>query len=728
MNNKRPSIRPDDAVRQADQAFRTGDLANARKFCELALAGSPDHFYALSLMGILAAQTGNRADAEMFLGRAAAANPKNPLAHSNFGNALLESNKFEAALQSYDLATGLNPAYAEAHNNRGLALQKLKKTDEAIDSFKRAIKIRSDYAEAHNNLGNALHDINSFAEAVESYDQAINIQPHYADAYNNRGLTFHALCDFDKAIRSYQQAIAIEPGHAEAVNNLGNALMEIGEIENAIAHYRKAIQINGEYAEAHNNLGIALLKSKKPESALACFTRALAIQYDYAEAYSNRGDALKELKLLDEAINSYERAVELKPDFSLAHSNLLFCMNYLHSVPQKSILEESTRWNDIHASRPLLKSVRHLNSRQIDKRLRIGYVSPDFRNHPVAHFIMPCLSNHDRENFEIFCYYTHYPNDETTGQLSKLADHWRLAKGKTDIQLADQIRSDGIDILVDLAGHTAHNRLLTFAEKPAPIAITYLGYPNTTGLAAIDYRITDGYANPPGQEELYSEKLLRLPHSLWCYHPPERMPPVSPLPALTNNFLTFGSFNNFNKIDDKCIKLWATIMREIPDSRLVFVTIPAGISGSRLAEKFVASGVSGTRLSFHGNLPGAEFRQLLQKIDITLDPVTVNGATSTCESLWMGVPVISLVGMRFLERAGLSILNAAGMPEFAVNSAEECVAFIKRIANDLPGLSKLRCAMREKISRSPLMNEALFTRNLESLYRSIWTDWCNSPR
>jgi predicted O-linked N-acetylglucosamine transferase (SPINDLY family) len=368
---------------------------------------------------------------------------------------------------------------------------------------------------------------------------------------------------------------------------------------------------------------------------------------------------------------------------------------------------------------------KHPNSRDPERRLKIGYVSGDFYRHAVAYFIEPVLAHHDKSRFEVYCYYNNTQHDDFTDRLIAYTDHWIPCKFLSDDQLAERIRADGIDILVDLSGHTSGNRMRVFARKPAPIQVTYLGYPGTSGLSAMDYRITDHCADPEQNEIYYSEKLLRLPDSLWCYRPSDDMPEVGPLPALRNGYITFGSLNNFNKINDQCIGLWADLLKAVPGSRLVMVTVPEGAAREQLLEKFLGLGVAAGRLDIFGKLPFREFHRMFRQIDISLDPVFVNGATTTCESLWMGVPVLSLAGGRFLSRAGLSILGAAGLPEFAPATREAYLGVAVRLADNIPALAQLHDGMRARIAVSPLCDEARFTRNFEHAFRDIWGKWCN---
>jgi predicted O-linked N-acetylglucosamine transferase (SPINDLY family) len=520
--------------------------------------------------------------------------------------------------------------------------------------------------------------------------------------------------------------LEINPGIPEAHSNLGNAIKDLGRFDDARDCYLRALAISPDYAEAHFNLGFSLENLGRLDDAVASYRQAIALNANFSDAHNNLGNVLKGQGHLDAALASFRRAFEIEPNFSMARSNALFALHYLPNQSKETILAEARRFGEYFEALCKPSWPRHTNDRTSDRCLKIGYVSGDFREHAVAYFIEPVLANHDKSQMEIFCYSNSSRTDAFTDRLMAEADHWQSCVIMSDDQLARRIRADGIDILVDLAGHSGCNRLLTFARKPAPIQITYLGYPGTSGLSAMDYRLTDRYTEPEDSDadQFYTEKLLHLPDSMWCYRPAEGMPEVSPLPALTNGYLTFGSFNDVNKVDADCVALWAKLLNSLPASRLLMATVPEGEMRNRLIWQFSEHGVAAGRIAFCGKLPPNQFRQMLQQVDITLDPVRVNGATTTCESLWLGVPVLTLVGERFLSRVGLSILSAAQLPDFAAATVEVYIRTATFLANNLKLFAEIRTGLREHLRTTPLLDQQRFARNVESVYREIWQHWC----
>ncbi len=428
---------------------------------------------------------------------------------------------------------------------------------------------------------------------------------------------------------------------------------------------------------------------------------------------------------LDEAIAACRQAVALNPDLAAAHSSLLLTL-YFHPVyDARSIAEEHRLWDRRHAE-PLRGPIQpHSNDRSPDRRLRIGYVSPDFRDHVVGRNVLPLFQHHDRGQFEIICYAHVLSPDAMTGDFQQHADCWRNTLGLSDEQVARQIREDQIDLLVDLTMHTANHRLLVFARKPAPVQVTFAAYPGSTGLSAMDYRLSDPYLDPPGMDEsVYSEQTVRLPHSFWCYEPFEgRKIPVNPLPALETGAVTFGCLNQFCKINDGILALWAGVLRQVENSRLLILA-PEGGHRQRTAERFGRQGVSPARIEFVPRQPHRAYLETYHRIDLGLDSFPYNGHTTSLDSLWMGVPVVTLVGNTPVSRAGWCQVSNLGLSELAGQTHEQFVHVAVELAKDLPRLHDLRSALRLKMQESPLMDALGFARSIESAYRWMWRQWC----
>ena len=678
------------AMQAALEHHRAGRLPEAGALYQQILQADPHHSDALHYLGVIASAEGRQRDAAELIGGALRIRPTRTM-HYNLGNALKALGELDGAAQSYRAALALKPDYAEALVNLGNVLQAQGKLDEAVENYRRALQINPGLADALVNLGNALRAQGRLEETAESYRRALALRPDLAETHFHLGLVSRAQGNLDEAVACYRKALALKP----------------------------------DYADACNNLGIALRAQGKPDEAIEQYRKALALKPDYAEAFSNLGGALKNQGKLDEAIGHYRQALALKPDFADAHSNLVFCMQFSSNYSMAELFAEHLRFAAQYEAplKPYWKA--YQNSPEPERRLKVGYVSADFYRHAVAFFIEPVLANHDKSRVEVYCYYNNTQQDELTERIAAYADHWVPCKVLSDDQLAERIRSDGIDILVDLSGHTAGNRLLVFARKPAPLQVIYLGYPGTSGLSAMDYRITDRHADPEGNEAYYSEKLIRLPGSLCCYRPTGDMPEVAPLPALKNGYVTFGSLNNFNKLNDRCLELWSVLLKAVPTARLLMLTVPEGTAREQLIEKFAGLGISASRLELHGKFPYREFHQMFGRVDIALDPFPVTGGTTTCETLWMGVPVIVLAGQRFISRVGYSFLSAAGLHDFAAHSPEDYIAVATRLADNIPLLAKIHDGLRARVAASPLTDAAAFTRNLENAYREIWSKWCN---
>lgn len=624
-----------------------------------------------------------------------------------------ESSFFDEARQAFHLA---NVAAARGH------------LEEAVGHYERSLSLREDVA-ARNNLGNALAALGWADQAATHYERVLALRPEHGSAHNNLGLILLQRGGLAEAAAHFQKAISLQPDNADAHNNLGLTLQRQGRADEALALYQQVLTLRSENVSAHSNLGLILLQRGRLAEAVAHFQKVIALQPDNAEMHNNLGVTLQRQGRVDEALIHFQRALALRPDYVEAHGAALFALNYRSSTEPAAVftahLDFARRWEAL-----LAPSVQPpINDRSPERRIKLGYVSSDFRRHSVAYFIEPVLKSHDRDRFEIFCYSNHFQEDEVTARLKALADHWRGIAGIPDDVVARQIRTDQIDILVDLNGHTAGNRLLVFARKPAPVQVTWLGYPNTTGLSAMDYRLTDDYADPVGMtEHLHSEKLVRLPESFSCYQPPDDdAPEVSNLPAQEKGYVTFGSFNNQAKLSPEVMTVWASLLGAVPGSRLVLknpslddVTAQRGVRAA-----FRTAGVDPERLELLGlDSSSAVHLARYRNLDIGLDPFPYNGVTTTCEALWMGVPVVTLAGRTHVTRVGVSQLSNLGLTELICRTAEEYIATAVRLANDLEYLGRLRKEMRARMAASPLVDAQRFTSNLEGGYRTMWKKWC----
>jgi predicted O-linked N-acetylglucosamine transferase (SPINDLY family) len=532
----------------------------------------------------------------------------------------------------------------------------------------------------------------------------------------------------------YRQILAQEPGHFDALNNLGAALGDRGELDQAILCYRAALAVKPDSPTAHNNLGSAFQDKGQPEQAIGAYQRAIELQPGFSGAYGNLGAALKDAGQLDEAIAAYRQALALDPDNFTIDSRLLYTLHFHPAYDANAIAGEHRRWNRRHAE-ALQKLVRpHLNDRSIDRRLRVGYVSPDFREHVVGRNLLPLFRRHDHRAFDVFCYSNVRRPDAMTNQFQQNSDCWRNIAGLTDEQAATQIIEDRIDILVDLTLHMANNRLMVFARKPAPVQVTFAGYPASSGLSAIDYRLSDPYLDPfdgaqggpPGMDEsIYSEKTIRLPDSFWCYDPLDcRDVPINPLP-LERDVVTFGCLNNFCKINDGVLVLWAQVLRQVERSRLLLLA-PEGSHRERTRARLAQEGVEPARVEFVSHRPRRQYLELYHRIDVGLDSFPYNGHTTSLDSLVMGVPVVTLVGQTAVARAGWCQLSNLGLTELAANTPEQFVRIAVKLARDLPRLRAMRSTLRRRMEQSPLMDAPRFARNIEAAYRRMWRTWSES--
>ncbi len=604
-----------------------------------------------------------------------------------------QAGRLDAAEAAYRAILRDDPGHAHANNNLAILLRTAGRRDEAVALYRRAVAALPDDAPIRSNLSCALTDLDRPAEALAALRVALSLSPDYADAWFNAGNLLKVARQPDRALAAYRRAVRLKPGMGGAHSNMADLFRDRGESSRAVEGYRAAIQA----------------------------------QPDLPQPVVNLGEALKEQGRITEAIATFQGGIERHPDLALLHSNLLLALHYTPWVPPEVIARAHAHWNERHA-RPLMpRDRRFANDRGPDRRLRVGYVSPDFRAHACAHFIEPLLRAHDRGAVEIVCYATSDHHDAVTDRLRSLADGWRSLEPVDDAAAAALVERDRIDILVDLAGHTARARPLLFARKPAPVQVAWLGYPDTTGMPAIDHRLTDAVADPPGPTDAWhAERLVRLPRGFLAFQPLRAAAAGEEPPALANGFVTFGSFNNAAKVTPEVLRVWSAILTRLPSARLLLKSraFDDPPTRERYLQQFAGNGVDRGRVDLLPTTDSIDAHlRAYGRIDIGLDPFPYNGTTTTCEALWMGVPVITLAGGHHVARVGASLLTHCGLAELVAADETGYVETAVALARDTARLAALRGGMRERMEGAPLNDHRGFAASVETAYRAMWRSW-----
>jgi protein O-GlcNAc transferase len=637
-------------------------------------------------------QTGQAAQAEQLYRQILQTNPDHGTAHFNLGALLHQKGESVGAKHHYEQTIRLQPEFVPAHNNLGNLLLNLGDMPGAIASYREALRLNPDSPEVLTNYGKLLHDHQQWHEALACYDRGLRVKPDFPALLCNRAILYAQLNMVPQAIADYESAIRLEPSNPAPYVNLGLLCNDIG----------------------------------RSDEALECGHKLLGLGIDSTLARLMVANALRGQGRVGEAIDWFRRSLELSSE-SAHHSDLLYVLNFDPDCDRPTIYAEHLAWAKKHAEPLTALAQPHSNDRTADRRLRIGYVSPHFRDHAVSFFTEPLLAAHDHEQFEVFCYCDYRAADVVTTRLQATADHWRMVSGMSDEQVAALVRDDRIDILVDLTGHIGGNRLLVFARKPAPIQVTYIGYQNTTGMSAMDYRLTDERADPPGlTDPFYTERLVRLPKSFFCYRPDEAFPPITPLPALAAHHVTFGSFNLFAKVTSHVIDAWLDILARVPGSRLMVLANRGGYAQQQFHQGAQARGIEPERIEMCERLPRPDYLRRMQQVDIALDPFPFNGHTTTCDAIWTGVPVVMLEGQTYAARFGGSVLANVGLAHLIAQTRAQYIEIAVRLASDLAGLAQLRRELRPRMASSALLDFNAFARNVERAYRQMWIDWCQT--
>jgi len=677
---------------------------------------------------------------------------------TNLASLLRRCGDRDGALQMFERGVAAAGAPAPLWYNYGNLLQELRRHADAERAFRRALDLDPRLYQAATHLARLLAELKRNDEAMALHRQSLDIEPRNAVSLRGLGQLCYERGELDEAERLYRAARELTPDHVETLNALGVVLKDRGQFEEAMTLWRRAIELAPEYAIAHNNLGVMLRLMRRPGEALAPLRTAVRLSPRDSVAAGNLAHALLNLgqttgaenvardilsrdpsnaeghlmlgfslayqARVEEAIAEFLLSLEAAPGTSTNICNALFASLYTDQRSAAAIAE-------LHRNLAVQIPVAEPPRREWHCRpyatgpMRIGYLSPDMRVHPVSTFLEPVLAHHDRGNFEIHCYSTTEAPDELTQRLRGHVDHWHECAGRPDKWISQQIFADGIQILVDLAGHTSGNRAGVLRARPSPIQCLYIGYPGTTGLPEVDYLIADGRVCPPQQAGCYTEQIQRLDGSFWCFRAPDGVPDPAPAPVTRNGYITFGSYNAAQKISDSTVRLWAGVLEAVPRSRLLLKSLSFADEKlrTRFKRRFIEAGVAAERLEMLEPNDRKQFYAEYRHVDIALDPIPYNGGTTTCEALWMGVPVIALRGDLFRGRMAAAILEIAGLPELVADTAEDYVKIAARLAGDPARIASLHSGLRDQVARSPLCDGARAARELEGLYRDMWRTW-----
>jgi predicted O-linked N-acetylglucosamine transferase (SPINDLY family) len=650
---------------------------------------------------------------------------------------------------------------------QGIAHQQAERFDDAERCYRAALQIDPGHPEALALMGMISGMFGQFAAAIDFFERALQRDPYNADVHHNLGETYRHMGMPGKAFPAFNRALELRPDHLETYRSAADAAIatattmsdpaRAAELRRLAARYllplgahlfvkrspeaeaalREAVALDPGAAGGHYALGSYLEELGRTSEAAMVLQRATELDPGNPEYFENLAHAFYGLQRIPEMEQAYRTAIALAPERRIGRQNLESCLVmaplYRDDTTAEQIFSRHRDWGvgiTAEYAAEAATAAPFVNSRDPERKLRIAFLSGDFGNHPVGFFFLPLLAHHDRAAFDVYCYSETTKPDNMTQAMQGLSTAWRETFELGDEALRAQLRADEIDIIVDLAGQTAKNRLRALAVRAAPVTATWLGYPATTGLAAIDWRITDAIADPPGAEAFYTEKLLRLPDGFLCYDPTlPAIPAVAPAPALAGWGITFGSFNNPLKMSDETIRVWAAILNAVPQSRLFLkahALIDPGLR-QRLVDRFAAHGIGVHQLEMRAFAPDfASHFAAYGEVDIALDPFPYNGTTTSCEAMWMGVPLVALIGDRHTGRVGFDLLSRIGLPELAAADTDAYIATAVALAGDLPRLTHLRGALRDRMRASPLCDAAGFARAFERGLRQIWRDWCRN--
>lgn len=712
------------ALQRFDEALQSYDAA---------IRIQPDYVEAYSNRGVTLNALKQYDEALASYEKAITIKPTYADAYSNKGNTLHELKRYEEALICYQKALDLKPEFPDALLNQGNTLQDLKRFEEAITSYEKAITYKPDYAELYYSIGNASQELKRYGIALACYEKVIRLKPHFIDGHLNRGVVLQKLKRFEEALATYDEVLRLHPNYAKALTNRGVVLKDLKRFDEALASYDQAIKIEPCHIKAHSNRGLLLIQMKRFDDALEAYKTVIPLDPNDAQAYYDCGAVLHEQGKFKEAISFYRKALSIDPNHEPARNNILFVQSYTGISKPLDYLYEAKSWELgrlTNEQRINAKKRSFSNQSSNNRRLKIGYVSGDFNYHAVSYFTEAVFRAHNSSRVEVFAYYTNPFQDNITEKLKSLTEHWIQADDIPYHALLDRIKADGIDVLIDLSGFTAFNRMEVFAQRAAPVQAHYLGFTGSTGLTEMDYWIGDPILTPSHIQPYFSEQLWQLPR-VWVSYKGDMQAPVTQWTPASDGSICIGGFNDLGKLTDATVELWAKTLHALPQAYLLLKTKKLGDIGNRqrVMERFESHGIAPERIELQD--PSAtpnwyDHLSYYDRLDICLDPYgAAGGGTTTCDALWMGAPIITLVkeDSPMASRMTASMLHAIGHPEWIAHSEAEYVDKVVELARNVEHRKNLRFTQRQKMAQSPLCDSKGLARALEDAYIAMFTKW-----
>ena len=678
-------------------------------------------------------QAGRLADAEAHYRQVLTADPANAPALHLLGALANQCGQHAAAIELISQAVRIEPLAASYHNNLGVAYQNLRRFEEAASCYAQALRLQPDHVDALNNQGVVLQTLGQLEAALASFERSLKLRPNSHETLNNVGVLHLVLGRLDEAEARFRRSLKLQPGYTEALTNLGGLLLQRGQPAEALAACAQAVAAAPADARAHDMMGTVLRGAGRVDEAIASYERALAFipngpngpnGPNAANIWLNMAGTLQVAGRTEDATAAYRRSLALDPASTIAHSGLIFSLDLTHGAAEEARAERR-RWNERFGQAWRQRPLAHANNRDPERPLRVGYVSADFYHHSAATVFMPILRAHDKSQVRVYCYSGATVSDSITAEARALADAWHDVAHLSDDQLDALIRPDQIHVLVDLSGHSPGNRLPVFAREPAPVQVTAWGYATGTGLDAIDGFLIDRVIVPPEEDGLYAERIVALPGPI-CFEPPAELPPVTPLPASTRGYVTFGAFNRLPKVSERTRDTWAAVLASVPGSRLLVKTGAQDSDGARqqLLDDLVARGIARERITLRGHSSRLEHLAAHGEVDLMLDTFPHTGGVTTVEALLMGVPVVTLFGEGVAGRLSASFLTALGLTDLVAKSTDEYVEIARQLAGRPDWLADQRTTLRGRLLASPAGDTRAYTRAVEAAYRDLWRNWC----